>query len=125
MCTASQLNMHYPLLTLSMPRPCVQHDFGSSLAYSSNVSFVSETCTERGFAAGICFKYDNGNIPQAPNCLPGQDPGSGDCNGQINTAYVKLDVDIIRHDEICTPDYIADGKCVRSLISALGDMYTK
>jgi len=44
---------------------------------------------------------------------------------QINSVPISLQANITSHAEICSVAYVADGRCPRALVGALGDLYAK
>ena len=42
---------------------------------------------------------------------------------QLEIAEISLKTVITTHSDICFPSYIANGKCPRAMVSALGDLY--
>merc|ERR1711924_279262 len=44
---------------------------------------------------------------------------------QPTLADISLHSVITTHAEICSPSYVADGRCPRAVASTLGDLYTK
>lgn len=48
-----------------------------------------------------------------------------DLNVTNRSASIFIDAVVTTHDEICHPKYVADGRCPRATIEAMGDLYTK
>jgi len=116
--------------------PCTQgRSFDLSLAraaghYSHPVpcdgSTCSNTVSENIFQKdGKCMRNSvNGEIACA-GCYVRK---SGQYQGQcVQDASVPLGIRTIitKHEDICWPVYVADGRCPRGLISNLGDLYVR
>jgi len=46
-------------------------------------------------------------------------------NVSTRTAYISVSATVTTHAEVCSRKYIADGRCPRSLIGSLGNLYVK
>jgi len=116
--------------------PCTQgRSFDLSLAraaghYSHPVpcdgSTCSNTVSENIFQKdGKCMRNSvNGEIACAGCYVRKSGQYQGQCV-QDNSVPLRIRTIITKHEDICRPVYVADGRCPRGLISNLGDLYVR
>jgi len=118
MSATAMLSMVAPILTLLW----VSQDCGA--AWLS----LWQRCSD-GKSFSTLLREDVGSFTYVGTCGGGQgacyDANDGVLTHQTHSARISLRTSITSHSDVCSPRYVADGRCPRTIIGQLGDLYMK